>query len=154
MPPWLVWDWSPSGHKGLRSPHCAGTWRRGSKLTDPAPGWACCSPAYPSERCLHPRDRQHRFRGAAELAFGTQRRAGLLEGEGAGCVVFCHFSSFRFGSLCAGGIGGWIPLSGLEKRPGESGLETSCCLSASGGCCSGHPRWFTSCGHLLWLLTV
>lgn len=117
MPPWLVWDWSPSRHKRLRSPQCAGTWRRGSKLR-PGPGLGLLLPGLPSERCLHPRDRQHRFFGAAELVSEPFAAQASWKGTAPVLLCFCFcFSHSGCFALCAGEIGGCFPLSELEKRP-------------------------------------
>lgn len=113
----------------------------------PGPGLARCSSAYSSERYLHPRDRQHCFCGAAELAFRTVRRAGLL-GTGGCRFFFCPTPSLYSGcsALRAGEIGWWITLSELEKHPDarREWIVDFCCLPASGSCCSGHPPWLLS----------
>lgn len=61
------------------------------------------------------------------------------------CLCVSHSGCF---ALCARGNRRVFPTLGIGEASGllgESGLETSCCLSASGGCCRGHLLWLLSC---------
>lgn len=107
----------PAGTRRYRRPTAPG--RGGEEASSGrVPDWAYCFPAYPSERCLHPRDRQHRFFGAAELVSGLS--AAQASWKGTAPVLFCFWFCFSHSgcfALCAGEIGGCFPLSELEKRP-------------------------------------
>lgn len=137
----------PADIRGYARPTAPG--RGGEEASsDPVPDWACCLPAYPSERCLHPRDRQHRFFGTAELVSGPcAAQACWKRGGGSQFwFVFVFLIPVAF-ALCAGEIGGCFHSRNWRsvRTLGKSGLETSCCLSASGGYCSGHLLWLLSC---------
>lgn len=107
----------PADTRGHGRPTAPG--RGGEEASsDPVPDWACCLPAYPSERCLHPRDRQHRFFGAAELVLGPSAAQACWKGGSQFWFVFVLVFLIPVAfSLCAGEIGGCFPLSELEKRP-------------------------------------